>query len=221
MTGSDHVALIELSGGDGLEARVVGQKASGLVRLAAAGMPVPTGVVVPVSAGDVDLDRLSTDIAARFPASTLAVRSSGVAEDLQGASFAGQYETVLNVPARAPDIAAALRRVRASVESAHVAAYRSSVDRSMAVLVMPMVDADAAGIAFTRDPVSGEECVVVEAVRGVADRLTAGEADGERWRIGPGAERVMDLRILTAEQAVAVADLARRVESHEGTPQEI
>ncbi len=65
------------------------------------------------------------------------------------------------------------------MDAGHVAAYRPNDDLRIAVLVMPMVDAIAAGIGFTRDPVSSARTVIVEAVRGVADRLAAGEVPGE------------------------------------------
>src|SRR5881409_3049698 len=70
----------------------VGSKAANLGELLRAGFPVPDGVVVPED-GDPDpneIPRLLGD-------GPLAVRSSAIAEDLAEASFAGQYETVLDV----------------------------------------------------------------------------------------------------------------------------
>lgn len=204
-----------------LGAAEIGGKAAGLARLAATGFPVPDGAVVPAGTGDADLDRAAELLAARYRGRSLAVRSSGVAEDGAGASFAGQYETVLDVPADPEPIADALRRVRTSVAAPHVAAYGHGGDRRMAVLVMPMVDATAAGIAFTRDPVTGERTVVLEAVAGLADRLAAGEQGGERWRIADEPACDVGLGVLTPGQAAAVADLARRVEDELGTPVDV
>ena len=110
-------------------------------------------MAVPAEALDIDIDDLAAEIADRFPESRLAIRSSGVAEDLEQASFAGQYETVLNVESIPRDIASAIRHVRSSATGAGVASYAGRHAKGMAVLVMPMVDADVAGIAFTRDPV--------------------------------------------------------------------
>ena len=221
MTDPRPVSLVDLSGpppGD----VTLGGKAAELARLAALGLPVPPGVVVPAEAADADLDRFASEIADRFAGTTLAVRSSGVAEDLAEASFAGQYETLLGVAPTPEAIAEALRRVRASAGAAGVAAYAGRHDAAMAVLVMPMVDADAAGVAFTRDPVTGERVVVVEAVAGLGDRLAAGEATGERWRIDDRTvARLDDLGVLDEPTARSIADLAGRCEEVTGTPQDI
>src|SRR5439155_6119140 len=90
--------------------------------------------------------------AARLDAAPLAVRSSAVAEDLPGASFAGQYETVLDVRGHAA-LLDAVRRCWASALSARVAAYgghgQDRAERGMALLVQRLVPAEAAGVAFT------------------------------------------------------------------------
>lgn len=216
---SESVRLVELTGAvDGL---TVGRKAEGLMAMVLAGLPVPPGVVVPAETGDDDIECLASEIAGRFTDRRLSVRSSGVAEDLGGASYAGQYLTLLDVEASPTAVAAAIRAVRASAGDAHVASYTGSRSTAMAVLVMPMVAADAAGVAFTRDPVSGRRVVVVEAVRGLGHHLASGEATGERWLVdtdveGPGRPEVLD-----ADGARAIADLARRCEEAAGSPQDI
>ena len=96
--------------------------------------------------------------------------------------------------------------------------------RAIAVLVQPMVPAIAAGVAFTADPVTGDrDQTVVTAVRGVAERLVGGESTGDQWRVvGPvaTAERVVEDAV-TADQAAAVATLARDVEQLFGLPQDV
>ena len=214
-------SLFSLSEPAAMDGDVAGGKAAGLARLAAAGLPVPQGVVVPADTSDADLVAVAADLAARFSGQALAVRSSGVAEDLEDASFAGQYETVLNVPAEVAALTEALRRVRASATASHVETYRPGHDRSMAVLVMPMLDPTAAGIAFTRHPVTGTRVVVIEAVAGLADRLAAGEETAERWEVDEVARCQSDPEVLDPSVAEAVARLARRVEALEGRPQDV
>ncbi|MGI9529826.1 MAG: PEP/pyruvate-binding domain-containing protein, partial [Acidimicrobiia bacterium] len=199
----------------------IGGKAAGLARLARSGIPVPQGVVVVAEATDEEIEGLSQLIADRFPGQRLAVRSSGVAEDSAHASFAGQFLTVLDVGSSGESIAAAVREVRASAGSAGVASYGGLPPMAMAVLVMPMIAAEAAGVAFTKDPVSGESVVVIEAVRGLGDQLAAGSVAGERWRVGNGTDRENDLEVLDAAQASAIADLAVRCEAASGSPQDI
>lgn len=226
-----------------------GRKAATLGALRRAGFPVPDGVVVTTealastlaaarldgSAGpeQVEAAPLPGDVAAAIAAAAgrlgggpLAVRSSGVDEDLPGASYAGQYETILRVPAA--DLPAAVRRCWASAFTRHVAAYRRSNGAAgsvtMAVLVQPMVAADAAGVAFSADPVTGDrETAVVSAVRGLGDRLVGGGASPDEWVVRGAAAtcRAAPEGVLGAETAADVAALARRVEAHLGTPQDI
>ena len=53
----------------------------------------------------------------------------------------------------------------------------------MAILIQPMIAADAAGVAFTSDPVTGRHRTVIEAVKGLGERLVSGAATPERWAV--------------------------------------
>jgi pyruvate,water dikinase len=165
------------------------------------------------------------------PGQRFAVRSSATAEDLARASFAGQYETVLDVPPE--ELPEALRHVLESAASARVTAYRQArakaevADRSgsgMAVLVQVMVPADAAGVAFTANPLTGDRSeVVISAVRGLGERLVAGQATGDQWIVRDGhasCTRATE-QAITGDQARQIATLARRVHAHFTTPQDL
>ena len=227
----------------------VGHKAATLGALRRAGFPVPQGVVLTtealartLTAAGLDTaaepdrvaavplpDEVAAAIAAaagRMGGGLLAVRSSGVDEDLPGASYAGQYETVLGVPAE--ELAAAVRRCWASAFTRHVAAYRrargAGRDVAMAVLVQPMVAAEAAGVAFSADPVTGDRATaVVNAVRGLGDRLVAGRASPDEWLVRgeQAACRAAPEGAIDAAVAAEVAALARQVEARLGGPQDI
>lgn len=152
----------------------------------------------------------------------LAVRSSATVEDLRHASFAGQYRSLLHVPAR--DGAAVLRAVRlvfASLWHPAPVAYRRQLgvpqqSAAMAVVLMAMVPARRAGVVFTIDPAGTEDVARVEAVEGLAESLVSGQEtpevtllprDATHWEVPP-------------EVADAVR-LALRVEAHAGTPQDV
>jgi rifampicin phosphotransferase len=224
--------VIDLVRAAALGASEIGSKAANLARLADAGFPVPPGLVVTPAAKarwEEALPRL-LEAATDLGAERFAVRSSGTAEDLEGASFAGQYETMLGVPLEG--LSGAVRRVFDSADASRVAAYRqergkASVGKSiprMAVLVQAMVEADSAGVAFTADPVTGDRAeVVLTAVRGLGERLVSGEAVGDEWvvRGGDTTPRRESERALTRRQAVEVARLARRVEMYFGPPQDV
>jgi phosphoenolpyruvate synthase/pyruvate phosphate dikinase len=96
-------------------------------------------------------------------------------------SYAGQYETVLGVEGLEA-VAAAVRRCWASASAARVAAYergRSAGAPRMAVLIQRLVPADASGVAFSANPVTGaRDETLVSAVRGPA--AVTGQADQPR-----------------------------------------
>jgi phosphohistidine swiveling domain-containing protein len=213
--------------------RVAGCKAATLARLATRGFPVPPGVVVPADVLDRAIGRnfeVPADTAADLIRAVrpwgdapLAVRSSGVDEDSAVASYAGLLTTVLDVRGEA----ALIDAVRACWRSAfdpRVTTYAGAQPPRLAVLVQPMVAATAAGISFTADPVTGERnCVVIDAVAGIGERLGSGAATPDRWVVRgdyvhqqSAAEAAIDER-----RARSVADLARRVEAELGGPQDI
>lgn len=224
--------VVSLSEAAVLDPSLVGSKAGNLGLLAAAGLPVPPGFVVTTAAEERLPETFSAleKAAATLGTERFAVRSSGTAEDLEDASFAGQYETFLNVSPEG--LCDAVERVFASASASMVSAYKEALAEvtggasapGMAVLVQVMVGADSAGVAFTANPVTGRRGeVVVTAVRGLGEGLVSGEATGDEWVVrGDGASRRRGREgAITAEQALEVAGLARRVEGHFGTPQDV
>jgi pyruvate, water dikinase len=107
-----------------------------------------------------------------------AVRSSAVGEDSE-VSFAGQYDTILNVSR--DDILTAYKTVLAGKYATRALTYRlhngiSDDETPMAVLVLPMVDARTSGVVYTLDPLDkcGGECLVICAVPGLGRSLVDG-----------------------------------------------
>ena len=116
------------------------------------------------------------------PATRWAVRSSARYED-ERFSFAGQFDTLLDVPTDGLDDA--YRRVLAGRFTDRAVRYRAycgfrEVDTPMAVLFMPMIDAAAAGVLYTADPHEPDaERMPATFVAGVSDRLLRGEVKGD------------------------------------------
>ncbi|HEY6541237.1 MAG TPA: PEP/pyruvate-binding domain-containing protein, partial [Ktedonobacteraceae bacterium] len=219
------------------DAERAGAKAATLGELARAGFPVPDGFVLAtdafgrfladnafgpdISPEAVIAATLPTNIAEALLAAAnalgdvpLAVRSSGSAEDLPEASFAGQYETVLDVRGTEA-LVAAVQRVFASAFSPRVTAYHAAQGQHarsrMAVLVQRQVEATAAGVAFTANPMTGNRAeVVISAVRGSGERLVSGQATPDGWivRDQEAICRAAREGAIDADQALAVAALA-------------
>jgi rifampicin phosphotransferase len=224
-------ALVVLAEASGVDRAVLGGKAAVLAELLAAGFPVPPGFVVPAAvADDPDLDTQLASVASRVGGDRFAVRSSGAAEDLSDASYAGLYETYLNVPSTG--LGDAVRRGFAAAACERVTAYHDrhgGGGAAMAVLVQAMVDPVCAGVAFTAHPVTGDRNqTVVTAVAGLGEPLVSGETTGEEWTVTEAAAAAMTRHapggdpVLTGRQAAAVAQLARRVaDRHDDRPQDI
>ncbi|MFF0770788.1 rifamycin-inactivating phosphotransferase [Nonomuraea wenchangensis] len=160
-----------------------------------------------------------------------AVRSSATAEDLPGASFAGQQDSYLDVVGLA-EIVRQVRRCWASLFTERAVTYRRRNgfdDRKvlMAVVVQRMVYPDAAGVLFTADPVtSNRKVATVQAVQGLGEALVSGRVTGDVYAVRDDQVRATALAtetrpILTDAQVVALARLGRRIEAHFGRPQDI
>ena len=206
----------------------VGGKAAGLGELIAVGARVPDGVVLTAAAARMtanEREPLLRTAAEELGVGPFAVRSSGVAEDGAKASFAGMYETVLNVSA--VELAAATERSIASASAARVAAYTpagNGTDGRLAVIIQRMVAPAAAGVVLTADPITGDrESTVISAVRGLGDRLVSGEAIGDEWVVvGKDAtQRRQPEHALDRRQTIQVASEARRIAAARGAPQDI
>ena len=221
------VRMGEIAGAD-----QVGGKAAALARLSVAGFPVPEWFALTPAAHRADPEMLRSTLEQelqRLGPGPYAVRSSAIDEDGRGHSFAGQLESHLFVQAK--DILGRIGEVWKSGFSDRVLAYRrehglGEPQGAPAVLIQRMIDADAAGVAFSADPVSGARSVrVVSAVRGVGEKLVSGEADAHTWRIGRDGKVIEEIETeaaaLSEQQAIEVARLAARAEAYFGSPQDI
>ena len=115
------------------------------------------------------------------------VRSSGVAEDSAEASFAGQFDTFLNVRGKKALIDN-VKRCWASLFGTRVLTYRakqgtvSGESGSIGVVVQKMVNPRSAGVCFTIDPVSGNRSkIVIEGNWGVGESIVKGIVSPDRF----------------------------------------
>ncbi|MFD5074261.1 PEP/pyruvate-binding domain-containing protein [Streptomyces sp. NPDC058371] len=219
---------------------VSGRKAATLARLLKAGFPCAGGMVIPVRlhehflARDPDvserddipphLERALDEITDVYRSDQLAVRSSGVAEDTSEASCAGLYASVLDVHGVDALRTAVLQCWRSAATMACSQSGGAADVPAMAVLVQRLLAPDAAGAAFATDPMGGvTDAVSISAVRGRADRLMQGETGADEWTVTSTAATCIrsPYDAITSDQAVAIADLTRRVSTHLSCPAEV
>lgn len=253
--------VVWLTAGEATQPSLTGGKGANLARLAQAGFPVPDAFIITTAAyhaflngagieqTTVDPAQLQTQITAtavptslsaeivaaynQLGAPSVAVRSSGTAEDLASASFAGQHDTFLNVTG-ADALLTAVQACWASLWTPRAVAYRrehgwdeaaeQDANLALAVVVQRMIPADAAGVAFTANPLTGDGAETsISAVRGLGERLVSGQGVADEWvvREDKATCRRNAEGALTAEQALAVARLARRIADAFGAPQDI
>ena len=210
----------------------VGGKARALFALK--NFPVPPFFVLDPRAYGLDKEQLHQELKQALKAlcpngEKVAVRSSALDEDGSSFSFAGQFESYLFVaPEEVPE---KVLLVWQSAFSERVLAYRRENElqpsKPPAVLIQRMVDADAAGVAFGADPVSGRRGIaLVSAVFGVGESLVSGERDADTYEIdrqGEITKRAIAEKnpALTDDQVKRVAKLVRRSGEFFGRPQDI
>ncbi len=132
----------------------------------------------------------------------VAVRSSATAEDLPGASFAGQQETILNVSGMEA-LLEAVRRCWASLWLERVVTYRHSLGldyllnhpTAMAVIVQRMVKAEVAGVLFTANPLSGKrQQVVIDTSLGLGEAVVSGSINPDHFVVNSGSGEIVEYR---------------------------
>lgn len=118
----------------------------------------------------------------------VAVRSSATAEDLAGASFAGQQETILNVSGEEA-LLDAIRRCWSSLYTSQAIFYRrergfKDAQVSMAVVVQKMVNSEKSGVTFTVDPVLRNHYeMIIEAVWGQGEGIVSGAITPDHYKV--------------------------------------
>ncbi len=118
----------------------------------------------------------------------VAVRSSATAEDLPGASFAGQQATFLNVQGEA-NLIENVKKAWASLFTARAIFYRATnhydhFKIGIAIPVQKMVESEKSGIMFTIDPVTNDKSkIVIEAIYGLGEMIVQGAVTPDHYEV--------------------------------------
>lgn len=172
-----------------------GGKGASLGEMTQSGIPVPPGFILTTDAykefGSSRIpEELKAQILARFDqldADLVAVRSSATAEDSADASWAGQFESYLNV-AR-DQLIVSIEKCWESASSVNVQAYadQQATEKqglSVAVVVQQMINGEVSGVAFSVNPITkNHDEIMIEAAYGLGELLVQGMASPDNYTV--------------------------------------
>ncbi|MCD6235400.1 MAG: phosphoenolpyruvate synthase, partial [Thaumarchaeota archaeon] len=186
----------------------------------------------------------------------VAVRSSATAEDLPGASFAGQQETYLNVRGE-KELLESVRKCWSSLFTPRAIFYRTQKGFRhekvlISVAVQKMVNSRSSGVMFTLHPVTGDRNkIVIESVWGLGEAIVSGAVTPDHFEVDKNSLKILvknvvkktvqyirdpktgktvhaevpkekqEVPSLSDEEVIELAKIAKRIEEHYGTPQDI
>ncbi len=158
------------------------------------------------SAGQIppDIKKEIDQIYAYFEEPQVAVRSSATAEDLPGASFAGQYSTYLNIAGK-EELYEAIKKCWASLWNERAVSYRAKQniddpDLAHGVVVQRQINSEKSGILFTANPVSGRrDQVSINCSWGLGEAIVGGQVDPDQWIIKKNSGEIVSEHIAVKE----------------------
>jgi len=198
----------------------VGGKGSSLAKMYQAGLPVPDGFIIQPDA--FEDDDIPSEVWEQITANlqnlrktrgeqAFAVRSSALSEDSAEASFAGEFETVLNVFSD-EEIHEAILKVYNSGQNERVIAYSMArgidSEQDIAVIVQKLVDAESSGVLFTANPVTGaRDQAIITATWGLGEALVGGMVTPDTLTVNKKDGRIISKEI--SEKKVMTVRLKR------------
>jgi pyruvate, water dikinase len=157
-----------------------------------------------VKAGNSAMEILKTSHEPPF----VAVRSSATAEDLEGASFAGQQESFLNVKGQR-DLIKKVKQCFSSLFTARAIYYREKKGfehekTALAVVIQKMIDSEKSGVIFSRNPVKKNNSILIEAVWGLGEGIVSGKIKPDDYVISRDVENLNILNENISKKKIAV-----------------
>ncbi|MCX6282125.1 MAG: PEP-utilizing enzyme [Bacteroidetes bacterium] len=170
-----------------IDGHPVGGKARGLKILKELGFNVPEAVVLlHPEVAELQDSVIRKHLISLGPGPK-AVRSSAVSEDGHSASFAGQFESYLNLHSF-EEIKSAIVRCIDAAGAERVKSYSGSLlseaDLRISVIMQNMVDARVAGVVFSANPVNNRrDKMLINAIAGHGEDLVSGKKDASHYEI--------------------------------------
>jgi rifampicin phosphotransferase len=235
------------------DVQLSGNKAANLAALQRLGFPIPDGIVVSTqlcrdvmaahgsdcgsAPRDLKLPRgfeqeLNRTLSAYPPQQRFAVRSSSPQEDSAAASYAGQFDTFLNC-CGFEEVRDAVVACILSLWSTQVIAYRQfhgihQID-PIAVFIQEMVDCDAAGVAFSLHPVTGDlDTILINAHAGLGVAVVDGEVAVDEYQLRKDSLALASHQptdpgslLLSADDLAQIGAMVLKLEQQRSFPQDI
>ena len=191
---------------------LAGGKGGSLAKLYQSGYPVPEGFIIPVSAFADDqllpeawaqvqdqLDLLRAGDGGR----AFAIRSSALSEDSEQASFAGEFESRLNL-SNDEEIRDAIHQVHRSRHGEKVQVYSQAkgmtATQEVAVVIQRQVPADRSGVLFTANPTNGIRTqVMISAAWGLGEAIVSGAVTPDMLIVDKESKRIINRQTATKE----------------------
>lgn len=208
---------------------VVGGKAVSLGKMIRAGFNVPGGFVIAAQASHryhehpQEFSQELYDAFEQLGADKVAVRSSAIDEDSREASWAGQFDTFLNVDRHV--LLESVQGCWKSVHSNRVAAYAqqhgaAGKDRDIAVIIQRMVQSVVSGVAFSVHPVTGNpDHTIIEAGLGLGEAMVSGQITPDTYVINKRTNEIVSKQV--AQQTKALVDTGWQPLGSEGMLQKL
>jgi pyruvate,water dikinase len=136
----------------------------------------------------------------------VAVRSSATAEDLPGASFAGQQDTFLNVMQKT--LLKSVQQCWGSLFTPRAIVYRkekgfSHEDVLISVGVQELISSQASGVMFTLEPVTGDkDKVLINASWGLGEAVVSGQVTPDEYVVDKANLRILDKRVFKKDRQI-------------------
>lgn len=201
----------------------VGGKAANLGKLIELGINVPKGFVCTSIENRNDIYNMYDNLKLK----KVAVRSSAICEDGKQNSYAGQFETFLNI--NKEEIINSIKKCYESNKSENIKEYInekniSTDNTKVSVIVQEMIAGEASGVMFTKNPITGEDKIIIESVLGLGEKLVQGEVTPTQFVIDKNTllvENEIGPKILSNNKMEALSQIGLKIENYFKVPQDI
>ena len=201
-----------------------GGKAASLARMIQAGLPVPPGLVIlPMAFEQSGISTQAWQKVQKFifkfrednPQISFAVRSSALSEDSDLVSFAGEFESILNI-SEDLDLLAAINHVYESRLSERVKIYSQNrgLDEHhlISVIIQQLVPAESSGVMFTVNPVSGSrDEIMLNAAWGLGESIVGGAVNTDTILLDKKTRKIKHEEIANKENMTILSKTGTRV----------